>query len=164
MRTVISDPLPTEVETLLQREPARPGPQRRGVGGGVPHRSHPAISTPRSPRRSRRCFAHWRLRPDWRSPTTFNLGDSKNNFRVPDGGLHRPGAADMWHPTAALVVEIPSPDDETWEKLPFYAAHHVDEALILDPDTREVHWLALTDNRYEPIERSTLIELGPRGA
>jgi Uma2 family endonuclease len=92
----------------------------------------------------------------------FNLGDSKDDFRVPDGGLHRPGAADMWHPTAALVLEILSPDDETWDKLAFYAAHHVDEILILDPDTHRVHWLALTaDGRYEPIERSALIDLGP---
>lgn len=91
----------------------------------------------------------------------FNLGDSKDDFRVPDGGLHRPGAAEMWHPTAALVLEILSPNDETWEKLSFYAAHHVDEILIVDPDTRQVHWLALTANRYEPVERSALIELGP---
>jgi Uma2 family endonuclease len=91
----------------------------------------------------------------------FNLGDSKDDFRVPDGGLHRPGAAEMWHPTAALVLEIISPDDETWEKLPFYAAHHVDELLILDPDARQIHWLTLNVERYEPIERSALIDLGP---
>ena len=91
----------------------------------------------------------------------FNLGDSEADFRVPDGGLHRPGAPEMWHPTAALVVEILSPSDETWEKLPFYAAHHVDELLIVDPDTSRAHWLALAGERYEPIERSRLIELGP---
>jgi len=90
----------------------------------------------------------------------FNVGDSKDNFRVPDGGLHRPGAAEMWHPTAALVLEIVSPEDDTWEKLPFYAAHHVDETLIVDPDTRQVHWLALADGQYQPIEQSTLIDLG----
>lgn len=28
--------------------------------------------------------------------------------RVPDGGLHRPGASGTWLPTAALVVEIGS--------------------------------------------------------
>jgi Uma2 family endonuclease len=91
----------------------------------------------------------------------FNVGDSKDNFRVPDGGLHRPGAAEMWHPTAALVLEVVSPDDETWEKLPFYAAHDVDELLIVDPDTHEIHWLGLSDGEYHPIERSGLIDLGP---
>jgi Uma2 family endonuclease len=67
----------------------------------------------------------------------------------------------MWHPTAALVVEIISPGDESWEKLLFYAAHHVDEVLIVDPDTRQVHWLGLAGDEYQPIERSALIDLGP---
>jgi hypothetical protein len=29
------------------------------------------------------------------------------------------------------VIEIVSPGDESWDKLPFYAAHEVDEALIV---------------------------------
>ncbi|HSZ69215.1 MAG TPA: Uma2 family endonuclease [Solirubrobacteraceae bacterium] len=90
----------------------------------------------------------------------FNLGDSIEDFRVPDGGLHRPGASGTWLHTAALVVEIVSPGDETWQKLPFYAAHDVDEVLILDPEERAVHWLALTGDTYRPIERSSLIDLG----
>ncbi len=94
----------------------------------------------------------------------FNLGDSIDDFRVPDGGLHRPGAEGIWLPTAALVVEIVSPGDETWQKLPFYAAHGVDEVLILDPEERgAVHWLGLSgDGEYRPIERSALIALGPK--
>jgi len=91
----------------------------------------------------------------------FNLGDSEHDFRVPDGGLHRPGAHGTWLPTAALVVEIVSPGDESWEKLPFYAAHKVDEVLIVNPDKRSVDWLALTGVEYRPIERSSLIDLGP---
>ncbi len=91
----------------------------------------------------------------------FNLGDSLQNFRVPDGGLHRPGAAEMWHPTAALVLEVLSSGDESWEKLPFYAAHGVDEVLILDSEQRQLHWLALADGVYAPTRRSGLIELGP---
>ncbi len=43
------------------------------------------------------------------------------------------GVLHMWFATAALVVEIVSPGDKTWEKLPFYAAHSVDESLIVDP-------------------------------
>ena len=89
-----------------------------------------------------------------------NLGEGEHDFRVPDGALHRPGASGTWQPTAALVIEIISPDDESWEKLPFYATHHVDEVLIVDPAKRSVDWLALTDGEYRPIERSGLIELG----
>jgi Uma2 family endonuclease len=90
----------------------------------------------------------------------FNLGESERDFRVPDGGLHRPDAAEIWHPTAALIVEIVSPGDETWDKLPFYAKHHVDEVMIVDPEKRSVDWLALAGGAYHPVEHSGLIELG----
>jgi Uma2 family endonuclease len=64
-------------------------------------------------------------------------------------------------PTAALVVEIVSPGDESWNKLPFYAVHHVDEMLIVDPSERTVHWLGLADGEYRDVPRSGLIDLGP---
>jgi Uma2 family endonuclease len=91
----------------------------------------------------------------------FALGDS-SSYRVPDGGLHRPEAGGVWHPTAALVIEIVSPGDETWDKLPFYAAHKVDEVLIVDPQQRRVHWLALEGGEYRATERSRLLDLVPR--
>jgi len=90
----------------------------------------------------------------------FALGTSED-YRVPDGALHRAGASGVWHPTAALVVEIVSPGDESWEKLPFYAEHDVDEVLIVDPEKRTVDWLGLTDGEYRPIERGSLIDFGP---
>jgi Uma2 family endonuclease len=68
----------------------------------------------------------------------------------------------MWHPTAALVVEIASPGDETWEKLPFYAKHGVNEVVVVDPEKRGVDWLALVGGEYRPAPRSRLIELGPQ--
>jgi Uma2 family endonuclease len=91
----------------------------------------------------------------------FNLGESEQDLRVPDGGLHRPGGDEMWHPTAALVVEIVSPGDESWQKLPFYAAHEVDEVLIVDPQEHSVDWLARDGGEYRKVERSGLIDLGP---
>jgi Uma2 family endonuclease len=90
-----------------------------------------------------------------------NLGESEEDYRVPDGCLHREIPRETWFPTAALVVEIVSPGDESWQKLPFYAAHGVDEVLIVEPSERAVHWLALTDGEYRDIERSGLIDLGP---
>jgi Uma2 family endonuclease len=161
MRTLLPDPPPAEMEALLERR-RRLGLDRRdemweGVLHMVPAPSH------------RHATLGAQVKALLRTPAAaaglivtddFNLGASETDFRVPDGGLHRPGAAEMWHPTAALVVEIVSPGDETWDKLPFYAAHHVDEVLILDPDAREVHWLGLNGDRYEPVERSGLIELG----
>jgi Uma2 family endonuclease len=88
-----------------------------------------------------------------------NLGEGEHNFRVPDCSLHRPGAHGVWHSTAALVVEVVSPNDESWEKLPFYADHSVDEVLIVDPRKQTVDWLGLADGAYRPIERSALVEL-----
>jgi Uma2 family endonuclease len=58
-------------------------------------------------------------------------------------------------------VEILSPDDETWQKLPFFAGHDVDEVLIVDPAQRTVTWLGLRQADYQPVQRSSLIELGP---
>jgi Uma2 family endonuclease len=91
----------------------------------------------------------------------FNLGYSIENYRVPDGGLHRARYWGTWEHTAPLVVEIVSPGDETWEKLPFYAAHAVDEVLILDPVEHAIHWLGLAGGEYRPLERSGVIDLGP---
>jgi Uma2 family endonuclease len=91
----------------------------------------------------------------------FAVGEGRDNYRAPDGGLHRTQPRGVWQRTAALVIEIVSPGDESWAKLPFYAAHEVDEVLILDPAEHVVHWLGLSDGEYKPIERSGLIDLGP---
>jgi len=98
------------------------------------------------------------LRP---TMSEFNLGASEHDFRVPDGGLHRPGATGVWHATAALIVEILSPGDESLEKLPFYALHDVDEVLIVDPTERTVTWLGLRGGDYHRLQESGLIDLGP---
>ena len=88
----------------------------------------------------------------------FNLGDP-DDFRVPDLGLHREDPNRTWVPTAAIVVEIESPDDETWEKLPFYARRGVEEILVVANAGRSVMWLVLEDGEYVAAEASRL--LGP---
>ena len=88
----------------------------------------------------------------------FNLGEP-DNYRVPDGGLLRDSSDRIYYPTAALVVEVVSPDDQSWEKAGFYAAHKVEELLIVEPAARVVHWLGLADDEYQPLESSRLIDL-----
>jgi Uma2 family endonuclease len=89
-----------------------------------------------------------------------NLGDPRD-YRIPDGSLHRPGSGGTYLPSAELVVEIVPPDDDTWKKLAVYAAHQVDELLIVDPEKRRVDWLGLEPGgEYRAIERSRLIEFG----
>ncbi len=94
-----------------------------------------------------------------RAAGEFNLGH-KGDYRIPDAALLEPGPDQLYVPSAALVAEILSPDDETPEKIPFYAAHHVDELVIVDPAERKVHWLALDeDGEYQAVERSGLIDV-----
>jgi Uma2 family endonuclease len=69
----------------------------------------------------------------------FNLGEPRN-FRVPDLGFHRGSPSGAWIPTAAVVVEIRSPDDESYEKFAFYFERGVEEMLIADLETRTVRW------------------------
>lgn len=90
-----------------------------------------------------------------------NVGSSEEDFRIPDGALHREIPRTVWFPTLPLVVEIASPGDESWQKLPFYASHGVQEVLIVEPSQRSVHWLVLKDGEYAEAKRSILIDLGP---
>ena len=43
---------------------------------------------------------------------------------------------------------------------PFYAAHHVDEVVIVDPQARAVTWLGSAGGSYQPLAVSGLIDLG----
>lgn len=162
MPLVVLDPLPVEIESLLERR------RRLGLDGGDemwdgvlhvnpgPHGRHHRIQQQLAEILGPPALAAG-LMP---AMGAFNIGE-KDNYRVPDGGLHRPGPDELFYSTAALAVEIVSPGDETWKKLPFYAAHGVDEVLILDPLERVVHWLGLQDGEYQWIEHSALIDYGP---
>jgi Uma2 family endonuclease len=163
MRTLVLDPSTAGLDELMERR-ARSGLDRLDeVWGGVLHMiPAPSLAHARIAQQLAELLGPVARAGGLESVMhEFNLGESERDFRVPDGGLHRPGAAGTWLPTAALVVEIVSPGDETWEKLPFYAAHHVDEVLIVDPGERRVHWLELVGGEYRRVPRSGLIELGP---
>lgn len=88
----------------------------------------------------------------------FNLG-GPGDYRVPDRGLHRDRPTGSWVATAALVVEILSPDDESWSKLPFYASHGVEEVVMADPATSTLTWLACDGDTFRPVERSELLDV-----
>lgn len=88
----------------------------------------------------------------------FNLG-TPDDYRVPDRGIHREVPSETFVSTVALVIEIVSPDDESWAKLAFFAAQGVDEVLIVDPGIRSVSWLARIDDGYEPVIRSEMLAL-----
>jgi hypothetical protein len=160
--TLVRDPQPVEVEALIERRRRLAQDLFDEMWDGVLHMNPaPAFSHAALESQLTRLLGPLADVGGLTITGLFNLGESATDYRVPDLGLHRPGASGTWLPTAALVVEILSPDDETWDKLPFYAAHNVDEVLIVDPEKRIVDWLALRGGEYPASERSGLIELGP---
>ena len=88
----------------------------------------------------------------------FNLGEA-DDYRVPDAGLHcgRPSA--VYLATAAIVVEVVSPGDETFDKFDFYARHEVAEVIVADPQRRVVRIWRLSDGRYAETGRSDLLDV-----
>lgn len=86
----------------------------------------------------------------------FNLGDS-DNYRVPDGAYVRANTDAVFAATAAIVVEIVSPGDETYEKFDFYFAHGVEELLVVDPRARTLAWYARGEAGFDPADGSALL-------
>lgn len=91
--------------------------------------------------------------------TTCNIG-SPTDYRIPDRAYFRGGPDETWNPTAAIVVEILSPEDESRRKLPFYFRAGVEEVLIIDPDARRVEWFERGADAFEPADGSALLAIG----
>ncbi len=162
MRILTTDPPPPELEELLERR------RRTGIDkldeawDGVLHMSpDPSFSHAAVAQQLAELLGPL-ARAAGLVPlvSTFNLGEPGRNYRIPDGGVLRETPTGAWVDTAALVLEIVSPGDDSWNKFDYFAEHDVDEVLIVDPQTRAVQWFALTAGEYRPVERSTLIELG----
>jgi Uma2 family endonuclease len=162
MPTVILDPPPAELDALLERRRRLGLDHRDEMWEGALHMNPPPTGEHQYVLQQLAELLGPLARRAGLVPLVneFGLGESRDDYRVLDGGLHREQPRGVWHSTAALVIEIVSPGDESWDKLPFYAAHNVDELLILDPATRKIDWLALTSGEYRAIEQSGLIELG----
>ena len=163
MPTLVRDPQPAEFEALLERRRRLGQDLFDEVWEGVVH-MNPAPH-------SQHGRLEWQLAgilgplaavAGLRALGQFNLGE-EGDYRVPDGALVRPGPDAVYLPTAALVLEIVSPGDESWGKLGFYAAHGVEELLIIDPQQKTVSWMGLERGEYKHVKRSRLIEVGAAG-
>lgn len=86
----------------------------------------------------------------------FNLGVDKNDYRVPDGGWLRGEAKGLYVATAAVVLEVLSPHDETFAKFDFYARHRVEEILVAHPTERWVRCYARHGLAYQQVEAGTV--------
>ncbi|MGH9189538.1 MAG: Uma2 family endonuclease, partial [Acidimicrobiales bacterium] len=88
----------------------------------------------------------------------FNLG-SPDDYRVPDNGYHRQLPRDVWVPTVAVVVEVQSPDDETYAKFGFYAAHDVDEIMVAEPGNHLVRCFRREGDQYAETASSAVLQV-----
>ncbi len=162
MRVLTSDPPPAEMEALLER--------RRRIGldrydemwNGVLHMNPgPSGAHQDIVAQLTVLFSTLAREVDLFVRPGVNIGES-NDFRSPDVVIQRERLSGVWHETAALAVEIRSPNDDAWKKLGHYAEHQVDELIVVEPRAHSVQWLRLTDGEYLPTDRSDVIPLGPQ--
>jgi Uma2 family endonuclease len=159
MRTVILGERPVELEALIESRRATGADRRDEIWEGDYH-MNPA------PRKRHAILVH-RLgvlldglarRRGLHGTTDFNLG-LPNDYRIPDLGLHRDESDAVYVDTAPLIVEVLSPDDESWEKLPFYASRGVDEVVVIDPGPRRVVWLQRSGDSYRRVDHSAVLDV-----
>ena len=87
----------------------------------------------------------------------FDEASSSESYRIPDltfvaAGREALFAADGIRGGGPdVVIEIRSPNDESYEKLPFYAKLGVREAIIVDRDTKQTEIIRRVGDRYEPV-------------
>jgi Uma2 family endonuclease len=100
--------------------------------------------------------AHWAkpIRGKVRCMNVTPPGGWPNNYRIPDLILWTADRDPLDKNTCFegapnVAVEIRSPDDESYEKLEFYAKLGVDEVWIIDCDTKEPEIYALKGKDYE---------------
>ncbi|MHB1569209.1 MAG: Uma2 family endonuclease [Solirubrobacteraceae bacterium] len=160
MPTLVLDPSPPQLEQLLA-ERERLGLDRRDeVWEGVLHMiPPPSVSHEMLAMRLGYLLTPYADAAGLTLTGPIAIGQDRHDYRAPDLALLRPGFDQQWNRTAALVIEILSPDDETTNKVAFYAAHAVEELLIVDPAARTVDWRALSQGAYTSVDRSGVIEL-----
>jgi Uma2 family endonuclease len=159
MKTVVVGPRPAELEALIAARRARGLDLFDEIWDGVLHmnpapRVRHGIVAAEVAAALRPAVRRARLRESG----PFNLGVA-DDFRVPDIGYQRDTPDGVWLPTAAIVVEVRSPDDETFDKFGFFFDHGVDELAVADPDARSVQWWLRGSQGFEPTEHSALLDV-----
>jgi Uma2 family endonuclease len=89
------------------------------------------------------------------------FADLETDWRVPDQVYARPDQEIEEGLTGAeMVVEVRSPGDESYAKLPFYAARGITEAMIVHRDRRFEFFRLGREGTYEPVEDGRCTVLG----
>jgi Uma2 family endonuclease len=160
MKTVVLGPQPGELQALIERR------KRRGIDlfdevwegcyhvAPAAHASHGYVDNQLAV-----LLAPFANTAGLIGTGPFNLGEA-DNYRVPDRGYHRSLPTTVWVPTAAVVIEVVSPDDETFEKFSFYAEHNVDEIVVADPQARSIGCWSRDQLVYANAPSSALLAIG----
>lgn len=158
---LVRQPLPPELEALIQRRRALGQDRFDEVWEGVYHMT-PAPSGPHAVLLHRLDVL---LDPNATAAgligaTGFNLGSDPTDYRVPDSGYLREMPTGVWIASAVIVVEILSPGDDTYEKFAFYARHGVEEILVIDPGKHSVEMWKRADDVFSNTDSSSLLKVG----
>jgi Uma2 family endonuclease len=152
-----------ELEQLLHRRTALGLDHRDEMWEGVLHMNPPAAGGPHQLLATRLSGALLRAADAAglllaHESGLFDVQDPDNRWRVPDLLIARP---ECWtergvEGPAVLVVEILSPRDESYAKLPFYAEMRVEQVLIIDPRDLSFVLHRLTGPAYTVVDDGRL--------
>ncbi|MBI4605797.1 MAG: Uma2 family endonuclease [Planctomycetes bacterium] len=83
----------------------------------------------------------------------FNDSSVESDYRIPDHSFVRSGRESLIeengiHGAPDAVIEIRSPEDESYAKLPWFAALGVREAIIIQRDSKETEVYRLAGSQY----------------
>ena len=104
---------------------------------------------------------HWAKPNGCRVYPTVNISDREqdwtHNDRIPDLTLLTPDRfhidrSEFFFGAPLVVVEIRSPKDESYEKMPFYAKIGVPEVWVFDRDSKRPEIFRLEDDAYVACE------------
>ena len=106
---------------------------------------------------------HLRTAARGRLVSGINVFRTAGDYRIPDITFVAAGREHILHVDGArgegpdAVIEIRSPEDETYDKLPFYAALAVSEVVVIDRDTKQPAIYRLAGAQYVALQQD------PRG-
>jgi Uma2 family endonuclease len=95
------------------------------------------------------------------SINVFREAASKADYRIPDLTFVAAGREHVFQDDGVrgggpdAVIEIRSPEDETYDKLPFYAALGVREVVVIDRDSKRPEVYRLADSQYAALQPDT---------
>ena len=88
----------------------------------------------------------------------INVFRSSDNYRIPDLTFVASGREQIFSADGVrgggpdAVIEIRSPEDESYEKLPFYAALGIREVVVIDRDTKRPEIYRLAGAEYVALQ------------